>query len=211
MPSNNGQDLDDLFLLVAHGVDFLTTRENTKWEEEGGYDFHPWNRPQSSFAVRQQEQQQQRNKDVPPLPVDYTSQRNQSHDGANGPMSGSSASINGNHETAADNTSAALAMARSLLLSPTASEEQQQQQNKPISPPLTPLPQQPLQENPQEEHVQSPPSQQPQESPLSMAKRILGAKVEIPSPSAQPVAVPQQHQSVDDEELQRIVASHIVF
>ncbi|GAN00608.1 hypothetical protein MAM1_0001d00030 [Mucor ambiguus] len=208
MPSNNGQDLDDLFLLVAHGVDFLTTRENTKWEEEGGYDFHPWNRPQSSFAVRQQEQQQQRNKDVPPLPVDYTSQRNQSHDGANGSMSGSSASINGSHETAADNTSAALAMARSLLLSPTASEEQQ---SKPVSPPLTPLPQQPSQENPQEEHVQQPQSHQHQESPLSMAKRILGAKVEIPSPSAQPVAVPQQHQSVDDEELQRIVASHIVF
>ncbi|KAK4517835.1 bud emergence protein 1 [Mucor velutinosus] len=213
MPSNNGQDLDDLFLLVAHGVDFLTIRENTKWEEEGGYDFHPWNRPQSSFAVRQQEQQQQqRNKDVPPLPVDYTSQRNQSQDGSNGSISGSSASMNGNHETAADNTSAALTMARSLLLSPAASEEQQQQQqqkqNKPISPPLTPLPQQPLQENPQEEHVQQP---QQQESPLSMAKRILGAKVEIPSPSAQPVAVPQQHQSVDDEELQRIVASHIVF
>jgi hypothetical protein len=52
MPSSNEQDLDDLFLLVAHGVDFLTTKENTKWEEEGGYQFHPWNRPQSSFAVR---------------------------------------------------------------------------------------------------------------------------------------------------------------
>ncbi|KAG0798769.1 hypothetical protein G6F22_003893 [Rhizopus arrhizus] len=53
-PVNHGQqeDLDDLYLLVAHGVDFLKTRENTKWEEEGGYEFHPWNRPQSSFAVR---------------------------------------------------------------------------------------------------------------------------------------------------------------
>ncbi|EPB84815.1 hypothetical protein HMPREF1544_08458 [Mucor circinelloides 1006PhL] len=222
MPSNNGQDLDDLFLLVAHGVDFLTSRENTKWEEEGGYDFHPWNRPQSSFAVRQREQQQ-RNKEVPPLPVDYTSLRNQSHDGSNVSVSDLSANNNGNHEGASDNTSAALAMARSLLLSPTASEEQQQQQqqqNKPISPPLTPLPQQPLQENPQEEHVQQPQSQQQQqqqqqqESPLSMAKRILGAKVEIQSPNPQPVSQqpqPQQHQSVDDEELQRIVASHIVF
>lgn len=50
------QDFDDLYLLVAHGVDFLKTKENTKWEEEGGYEFHPWNRPQSSFAVRQRDQ-----------------------------------------------------------------------------------------------------------------------------------------------------------
>ncbi|CEP06957.1 hypothetical protein [Parasitella parasitica] len=201
MPSNNGQDIDDLFLLVAHGVDFLTSRENSKWEEEGGYEFHPWNRPQSSFAVRQQ----QRSKSVPTIPSEHINQVSSSAD----------ATANNSSTDVADNTSAALAMARALLLAPTASEgqqqQQQQQQNKPISPPLTPIPQQPLQDNySQEEHVQQQQQQQQQqqESPLSMAKRILGAKVEIPSPTQ---TQPQQQQSVDDEELQRIVAAHIVF
>ncbi|KAI9253560.1 hypothetical protein BY458DRAFT_581700 [Sporodiniella umbellata] len=51
-PAPINRELDDLYLLVAHGVDFLQTREDSRWEEGGGYEFHPWNRPQSSFAVR---------------------------------------------------------------------------------------------------------------------------------------------------------------
>lgn len=58
-PMSSGQEVDDLFLLVAHGVEFLTSRENSQWEEYGGYDFHPWNRPHGSFSVVRQ---QQRNK-----------------------------------------------------------------------------------------------------------------------------------------------------
>jgi hypothetical protein len=102
----------------------------------------------------------------------------------------------------AENTDAALAMARSLLLSPPTSEE-----NKLMSPPLTPIPQHQAQQednasNNTTNNVQ--PSQQ-QESPLSMAKRILGAKAEIKAPipqSQQPQ--PQQHQSVDDEVKSRL-------
>ncbi|CAO3594101.1 unnamed protein product [Absidia cylindrospora] len=36
----------DLFFLVTQGVDFLKTKEGTKWEEdehENGYQYHPWN------------------------------------------------------------------------------------------------------------------------------------------------------------------------
>lgn len=45
-------DMDDIYLLVTRGVDYLQSRESTKWDDEGGYDFHPWNRPDGSFAVR---------------------------------------------------------------------------------------------------------------------------------------------------------------
>jgi hypothetical protein len=62
------------------------TRENTKWEEEGGYEFHPWNRPQSSFAVKEQSK-----KDMP---------------------------LSGDQQ---EDNSDVLAMARSLLLSPSSS------------------------------------------------------------------------------------------
>ncbi|ORZ14085.1 hypothetical protein BCR42DRAFT_377387 [Absidia repens] len=38
---------NDLFFLVTQGVDYLKTRECTKWEdEENRYQYHPWNRPQ---------------------------------------------------------------------------------------------------------------------------------------------------------------------
>lgn len=113
-PVNRGQqeDLDDLYLLVAHGVDFLKTRENTKWEEEGGYEFHPWNRPQSSFAVR---------------PKDKSAKTHQS--------------------------------SKSL-------------DQKPLSPPLTP--------NPQQFYQQT--DEQQKELAMSMAKRILSGKTdEIPT------------------------------
>ncbi|CAO3656695.1 unnamed protein product [Mucor hiemalis] len=186
-PVNNGgkEDLDDLFLLVAHGVDFLTSRENTKWEEEGGYEFHPWNRPQSSFAVQQKEQRH--NKDIPPLPVNNENNVNSGDVPEEEDVEGQSSNTSGS-------TSAALAMARSLLLSssaPNTPEEQDQQleQNKPISPPLTPLPQQQQEEQQQQ--------QQSQEAHLSLAKRILSGKNEVPVVSAS--VQPQSQQSVDDE------------
>lgn len=187
---NNGgkEDLDDLFLLVAHGVDFLTSRENTKWEEEGGYEFHPWNRPQSSFAVQPKEQRHK--KDISPLPVNSENNVNAGDVPEEEDVEGHSS--NGT----SGSTSAALAMARSLLLSssaPNTPEEQDQQleQNKPISPPLTPLPQQ------QQDDQQQQQQQQSQEAHLTLAKRILSGKNEVPVVSA-PVQ-PQSQQSVDDE------------
>ncbi|KAI8333170.1 hypothetical protein BC941DRAFT_516549 [Chlamydoabsidia padenii] len=47
-PPPQQDDFDsDLFFLVTQGVDYLKTRECTKWEdEENGYRYHPWNRPQ---------------------------------------------------------------------------------------------------------------------------------------------------------------------
>ncbi|CEG75730.1 Putative Genomic scaffold, msy_sf_9 [Rhizopus microsporus] len=145
------QDFDDLYLLVAHGVDFLKTKENTKWEEEGGYEFHPWNRPQSSFAVRQRDQ------------------RSNSQD--------SQESI--------------------------VTEEKQL-----LSPPLTPLPQHPPPQNEQEDE------QAQKELAMAMAKRILSGKTEDTSPTptatTSTTATGQPTESLDDE-LQRIVAAHIVF
>lgn len=194
MSSNNGQDLDDLFLLVAHGVDFLTTRENTKWEEEGGYEFHPWNRPQSSFSVRQQ-QQQQKNSDNSNHKASPMLQDNHQYDqrALEQNVSISAEEI----DVEAENTEAALDMARSLLLSSSTSEA-----SNPMSPPLTPIPQQRAQKdnafNDMVNNVQQ--SQQPQESPLSIAKRVLGANAEVKAPIPQTQQpLPQQHQSVDDE------------
>lgn len=48
--------MDDLYLLVTRGVDYLQSRESSKWDDDGGYDFHPWNRPDGSFAVRKKKQ-----------------------------------------------------------------------------------------------------------------------------------------------------------
>lgn len=69
-PMSSSQEVDDLFLLVAHGVEFLTSRENSQWEEYGGYEFHPWNRPQGSFSVVRHKQ---RNKETLALPQQLTS------------------------------------------------------------------------------------------------------------------------------------------
>ncbi|CAO3702442.1 unnamed protein product [Rhizopus stolonifer] len=147
--------LDDLYLLVAHGVDFLKTREDTQWEEEGGYEFHPWNRAQSSFAVRPKD------KKLKPQPI-------------------------------------------STSPSP-----------PPPSPPSPPVP----------AALNQPTDEQQKELAMSMAKRILSGKVEV-APIETPVLTPdiapemtpnnnnnnnQTKPALDDEELQRIVAAHIVF
>ncbi|KAI8140823.1 hypothetical protein BJV82DRAFT_715401 [Fennellomyces sp. T-0311] len=55
-PTEPAPDMDDLYLLVTRGVDFLQSRESSKWDDEGGYEFHPWNRPDGSFAVRKKSQ-----------------------------------------------------------------------------------------------------------------------------------------------------------
>lgn len=41
-------ELGDLSYLIQNGIGFLETKESSKWEEDGGYEFHPWNRPKSS-------------------------------------------------------------------------------------------------------------------------------------------------------------------
>lgn len=66
----DGNGLDDLFLLVTRGVDYLQSRESSKWDDEGGYDFHPWNRPDGSFVIRK--------KPEPPQPT-LTSSSSQSN------------------------------------------------------------------------------------------------------------------------------------
>ncbi|KAF7725608.1 hypothetical protein EC973_009486 [Apophysomyces ossiformis] len=42
----------DLALLITQGVNFLESRESSKWDDEGGYQFHPWNRDQKKKAVQ---------------------------------------------------------------------------------------------------------------------------------------------------------------
>ncbi|KAI8996936.1 hypothetical protein BDB01DRAFT_830573 [Pilobolus umbonatus] len=183
IPCNNGQDLDDLFLLVAHGVDFLTNRENTKWEEEGGYEFHPWNRPQSSFAVQSKDKKKAIKEISDPTILEKGATETDAE--------------NTNED---NNTSAAMAMARSLLSS---SDEED---NKQVSPPMTPIPQHIKEDKEVEEAVEV-----AHESSVAIAKRILGAKTE-PTPVIQEEIYPViEHSTVDDEELQRIVAAHILF
>lgn len=61
----------DLFFLVTQGVDYLKTRECTKWEdEENGYRYHPWNRPQplNSTAVTTKQPSSSSSSSLPPLP-----------------------------------------------------------------------------------------------------------------------------------------------
>ncbi|KAG0180133.1 hypothetical protein DFQ28_004974 [Apophysomyces sp. BC1034] len=41
----------DLALLITQGVNFLESRESSKWEDEGGYQFHPWNRDSKKKAA----------------------------------------------------------------------------------------------------------------------------------------------------------------
>lgn len=41
-------ELGDLSYLIQNGIGFLETKESSKWEDDGGYEFHPWNRPKSS-------------------------------------------------------------------------------------------------------------------------------------------------------------------
>lgn len=48
--------MDDLYLLVTRGIDYLQSRESTNWDDDGGYDFHPWNRPDGSFSIRKKKQ-----------------------------------------------------------------------------------------------------------------------------------------------------------
>ncbi|KAI8890962.1 hypothetical protein K501DRAFT_265465 [Backusella circina FSU 941] len=162
MPSSNEQDLDDLFLLVAHGVDFLTTKENTKWEEEGGYEFHPWNRPQSSFAVRYN------NKVKKPthVPAELT-------------------------QTAKIPVTETEDIIEDEKLEEKVEQEQEEEDTEELVL--------------EEEIVAS------QESLVSVAKRILGAKSEPQTAQQSFNSASNEHQSVDDDELQRIVASHIVF
>lgn len=40
-------ELGDLSYLITNGIGFLENKESSKWEDDGGYQFHPWNRPKS--------------------------------------------------------------------------------------------------------------------------------------------------------------------
>jgi hypothetical protein len=40
-------ELGELSYLITNGIGFLETKESSKWEDDGGYDFHPWNKSKS--------------------------------------------------------------------------------------------------------------------------------------------------------------------
>ncbi|KAJ2956756.1 hypothetical protein NQZ79_g7431 [Umbelopsis isabellina] len=37
-------ELGELSYLITNGIGFLETKESSKWEDDGGYEFHPWNK-----------------------------------------------------------------------------------------------------------------------------------------------------------------------
>ncbi|KAI8381597.1 uncharacterized protein BYT42DRAFT_514100 [Radiomyces spectabilis] len=154
VPSMNSvqqhQGFDDLFLLVTQGVDYLKSRESSKWDdEEGGYRYHPWNRPESSFAASSGGRSRSLDVGTPSsLPLEHNALLDYGNE---------------KHEIPSD-------IAEVSNLSASLTEE------KPLSPPLTPIP------------------RQPQEQRLD--------KQSAPATAGG---------DVDDEELKRIVASHIVF
>lgn len=41
-------ELGELSYLITNGIGFLETKEGSKWDDDGGYEFHPWNRSKSS-------------------------------------------------------------------------------------------------------------------------------------------------------------------
>ncbi|KAH8548162.1 hypothetical protein BGW37DRAFT_186668 [Umbelopsis sp. PMI_123] len=40
-------ELGELSYLITNGIGFLENKESSKWDDDGGYEFHPWNRPKS--------------------------------------------------------------------------------------------------------------------------------------------------------------------
>ncbi|KAF7732529.1 hypothetical protein EC973_003276 [Apophysomyces ossiformis] len=147
-------EMDDLYLLVAHGVDFLKSRESSKWEEEGGYQFHPWNRPEGSFAVRKKQEAPANNK-----------------------ADGSTASEQQRAERRIQDGLAA-------LLSPPIADTIA---DTPISPPLTPVSRQQTQE---------------EKKPVAKTEALVPQRSFTTS---------SKQEAIADDELQRIVAAHIVF
>ncbi|KAI9027245.1 hypothetical protein CLU79DRAFT_833169 [Phycomyces nitens] len=169
--SSNG--LDDLFLLVAHGVDFLQTRENSQWEDEGGYEYHPWNRSEGSFAVRSNKKNPKPtilkdNTEIAPLSVEKE------------------------EEEILPSTILLADESEALVAEGVTTESVPAEEDKPLSPPPTPLPRQ---------------QKQDEGIPKKVAKPEY---VSPPTPAHFSSKVVQTEGNMD-EELQRIVAAHIVF
>ncbi|KAI8355078.1 hypothetical protein EDC96DRAFT_609733 [Choanephora cucurbitarum] len=180
-------DLDDLFLLVAHGIDFLTSKENTQWEEEGGYEFHPWNRPESSFAkVRKQEKKQQESTQYetssivnhlsspssppPPTPIAKQTAVKVEQEDSSATLIASSSSYSTSSSASSSNSSSSSASS-----SHTSSHTGGQTELRMV------------------------PSKQSIATNESLSKSTIKH------------GLSNKKQAVDDEELQRIVAAHIVF
>ncbi|KAG2173794.1 hypothetical protein INT43_005214 [Umbelopsis isabellina] len=43
-------ELGELSYLITNGIGFLETKESSKWEDDGGYEFHPWNKSKATTA-----------------------------------------------------------------------------------------------------------------------------------------------------------------
>ncbi|KAI8367509.1 uncharacterized protein BYT42DRAFT_128875 [Radiomyces spectabilis] len=177
MASNNeseATELDDLFLLVTHGVDFLQQREKSKWEDDGGYQFHPWNRTDGSFAVKRQPKKVQAKHTAPQPPSEQNGT-------AYTPI------------TASESNESSESLDITHLTPSTEGSTEEL-----LSPPPTPSPQQ---ENTQDS------KKKPGVHPLLLA----GATKRQPYVPQTPIA--QHNETLVDEELelQRIVASHILF
>ncbi|KAI8068527.1 hypothetical protein BC940DRAFT_367049 [Gongronella butleri] len=50
-PAEMDEFNSDLYLLMTQGVNYLETRERTQWDDEEGYQHHPWNREQKELPV----------------------------------------------------------------------------------------------------------------------------------------------------------------
>lgn len=161
----------DLLLLVTCGVDYLKSRETGKWEDEGGYEFHPWNRPEGSFAVRKRQEEEAAKAKAEAKAAAAL----EAEEATNNP---STKDITGKEIDEADNNSSS---SHDPQEASQASQEAPQEENgqvplmSPISTPSTPAP-------------------------------ITPTKIQpVPGPIA------PKDQALQDDEFQRIVASHIVF
>ncbi|KAI7885653.1 hypothetical protein K492DRAFT_180214 [Lichtheimia hyalospora FSU 10163] len=157
-----GNGLDDLFLLVTRGVDYLQSRESSKWDDEGGYDFHPWNRPDGSFVIRK--------KPEPPQPTltSSSSQSNNNEQPADHHATDSITSLSQHEDSSSTTTST---------------------------------------------HDQVPPARSNSTSSNKVTKApSVHHQRQAPPPSSASGAPAQQNEAlIDEQELQRIVAAHIVF
>ncbi|KAI9255765.1 hypothetical protein BDA99DRAFT_517551 [Phascolomyces articulosus] len=158
-PQQPPSEIDDLFLLVTRGVDYLQSRESSKWEDEGGYEFHPWNRPDGSFAVRKKSQ------------TSLLAEETTSDQSATSNETSTDDQTDSHHEDSAS----------------TATSTNNNKQN--------------------EDNNGS-----PKERSNSTNSSKIPSKQQMVRRPAAAVATPTQNEAlIDEQELQRIVAAHIVF
>ncbi|CAO3645702.1 unnamed protein product [Cunninghamella blakesleeana] len=172
---------NDLFFLVTQGVDYLQSREDSKWEEDDGknrYEFHPWNKSSTDDASIHQDEEKKDHKSkhhresimITDSPNSTTLSLNSIHDennNNNNPMTCNTTELYNNEEITDYDT-----IGKVLASPPLSPETSQKQLNRSSSSSSTPSP-----------------------SQTSL-------------PSTNTTTKPP---ALDDEELKWIVNSHIVF